>query len=115
MEEQARGGERRTIRLEALASGFVACLALLVSAYTVYIQRQQLKVQVWPRLAPFSEGQVGSNTSEVHISFGLKNRGVAPAEVRSVQVTFDGEAMPDWKAWFERAKRKQGVQGPLAL
>jgi hypothetical protein len=37
-------------RIAALTSGFVAVLALVVSTYNVYLQRQQIRAQVWPRL-----------------------------------------------------------------
>ena len=34
-----------------IAAGFSAACALAVSAYTAYLQRQQVKAQVWPILA----------------------------------------------------------------
>jgi hypothetical protein len=102
-------------RFEALASGLVAMLALVISAYTVYVQRQQLKVQAWPRLTVVSEVRPGTNPGEMHVTFSLKNRGVAPAEVRAMRLTFAGEDMTDWQQWLARIKEKHDLSGALPL
>ena len=74
---------------------FVGVLALGVSAYTAYVQRQQVRAQVLPIL------QFG--TSNVpHIMIGIDNKGVGPALVKHVVVTVDGEAQPDWHHVVEK-------------
>lgn len=35
-------------RYDAVVATFIGVLALLVSAYTAYTQRQQVRAQVWP-------------------------------------------------------------------
>jgi hypothetical protein len=92
-------------RLGALASGFVAVLALVISAYTVYLQRQQLKAQLWPRVLIEA-----ARTDHDHFTVSLKNRGVAPAEVRAFRLTVAGEYTTDWFDWLKRIGLKQGVQ-----
>jgi hypothetical protein len=78
--------------LAALASGFVGALALATSTYNVYLQRQQVRAQVWPYLvlgADF-DGKEG-------VSITVTNRGVGPAQVKRVRVSVDGKRAGDWQ------------------
>jgi hypothetical protein len=74
--------------LTALIAALIGILALLVSAYTAYIQRQQVRAEVWPNLL------VGFYDPEQAI--GIHNKGVGPAIVRSVRVWVDGESRRTW-------------------
>lgn len=74
--------------LAAVIAAFVGFLALLVSAYTAYIQRQQTRAQVWPRLL------LGVRPDQRE--FLLYNKGIGPAIVRTVQVYVDGKPQRDW-------------------
>ena len=103
------------MRMEVLLSGSVGLLALFVSAYTVYIQRQQLKVQAWPRLTIEVDSQRGSGPDEAHTTISLKNRGVAPAEVRAMQMTFEGHAVTDWQDYLVRLMGSRGLYGDLRI
>jgi hypothetical protein len=67
----------------------VGSLALLVSAYTAHIQRQQVSAQVWPYL------QVSNYDNEFAIK--VLNKGVGPALVRGVRVWVDGQPQTDWR------------------
>ncbi len=87
--EGAPPPSRHPDRLAAIASGFVAALALAVSTYNVYLQRQQVRAQVWPRLQWTYSDFEG-------FSYDVQNSGVGPAEVESVRVTVDGKAVPNW-------------------
>ena len=83
---------RREIRYDAAAAviaALVGMLALLVAGYTAYIQRQQVRAQVWPWLV------AGNNDNERSIE--ILNKGVGPAIVRSAQVFVDGKPQPDWQ------------------
>ena len=80
---------RHPDRLAAIASGFVAALALAVSTYNVYLQRQQIRAQVWPRLQ-WSYDNVGG------FDYSLLNGGVGPAEIEAVRVTVDGKPVATW-------------------
>jgi hypothetical protein len=73
----------------AIIAALVGLLALCVSGYTAYIQRQQVRAQVWPYL------EVGNFDPEHALA--VLNKGVGPAIVRSAQVWVDGKAQPDWK------------------
>jgi hypothetical protein len=77
--------------LAAIASGLVAVCAVATSTYNVYLQRQQVRAQVWPRLL-FDT----SLTRSKGFSLVLTNRGVGPAEVKRVRVTVDGKPAEDW-------------------
>lgn len=79
--------------LAALIAALIGILALLVSGYTAYIQRQQVRAQVWPHLL------VGNYDPE-HL-IGVLNKGVGPAILGSVQVFIDGEPKHSWKQAFE--------------
>lgn len=73
----------------ALIAALIGVLALLVSGYTAYIQRQQVRAQVWPRLL------LANFTSEGAMK--MLNKGVGPAIVRSVEVAVDGRSQRGWK------------------
>jgi hypothetical protein len=79
--------------LAALIAALIGVLALLVSGYTAYIQRQQVRAQVWPHLL------VGNYDPEHAI--GVLNKGVGPAVIRSVQIFVDGKPQRTWKLTLE--------------
>lgn len=91
-------GERRQIKWDAVAAiiaSLIGFLALLVAAYTAYvqrytadIQREQVRAQVWPYLIP--------GNSDLTQSLVVNNKGNGPAIVRSVQVLINGKPQPDW-------------------
>lgn len=77
---------------DAVAAIIAACvglLALLVSGYTAYIQRQQVRAQVWPYL------QFDFSNVLAHLEW--RNQGVGPAIVRTIQVLLDGKPQHDWR------------------
>ena len=76
----------------AVIAALVGLLALCVSGYTAYLQRQQVRAQVWPYLEP------GMSSSKREIT--LFNKGVGPALIRNVQVLVDGKPQRNWKAAF---------------
>lgn len=77
------------IRYETIIATLVGISALFVSAYTAYVQRQQVRAAVWPILEFDS-----SNSPE--INFTLANKGVGPAIVRHVIVKVDGQPVKNW-------------------
>jgi hypothetical protein len=72
----------------AIVASLVGLLALLVSAYTANIQRQQVRAQVWPRL----EVSRSPDRREMVVA----NVGIGPARVRAVSVKLDGRALKSW-------------------
>jgi hypothetical protein len=89
---ETKKASRHPDRLTALASGFVALMALAVSSYNVVLQRQQLKAQTWPHLEwSYSNGYADKFT------FSLANTGTGPAKIQSVLVTLDGKPVSTWK------------------
>jgi hypothetical protein len=100
------------------AAGFSAACALALSAYTAYLQRQQVKAQVWPILSwglsatmrdDGDDGDAGLAATdggaldpddvprrEASFNFDLKNQGVGPAVIRAMEVTFDGRPIRRW-------------------
>lgn len=79
---------RRWDALAALLAASIGFLALLVSAYTAYIQRQQVRAQVWPWLV--------AGNDDLQRSLVVYNKGVGPAIVGSAQVFVDGVPQVDW-------------------
>jgi hypothetical protein len=79
----------RADRLMAIASALVGGLALAVSTYNVWLQRKQIRAQVWPRLT-------WSNQNVEGFSFNLDNAGVGPADVRAMQVRVDDKPVSSW-------------------
>ena len=81
---------RGASRFDVLIATIVGFLALCVSGYTAYMQRQQVRAAVWPILEFDS-----SNAPDIH--FTLTNKGVGPAIIRNVIVKVDGEPVRNWK------------------
>lgn len=86
------GRELRWDALAALVASLVGLLALLVAGYTAYIQRQQVRAQVWPYL-------LGAVSSGSHSLIWI-NKGVGPAIIRNVEVLVDGKPQADWAGVF---------------
>lgn len=82
------------IRFQAVVATLIGALALGVSAYTAYVQRQQVRAQVWPVLEYGSDNEPG-------LRLWLANKGVGPAFIRHVLVTVDGKAIPNWRDAME--------------
>lgn len=90
-EKEVPVASERRVRWDAFAAiiaSLVGLLALLVAGYTAYIQRQQVRAQVWPLLI--------SGNNDLTQSLVVTNKGVGPAIVRSVQVRMDGKPQSDW-------------------
>jgi len=90
-DESQVAGAQRAIRWDALAAiiaSLVGLLALIVAGYTAYIQRQQVRAQVWPYLI--------SGNNDLTQSLVVNNKGVGPAVVRTVQLWINGKPQSDW-------------------
>jgi hypothetical protein len=85
---------RRASRYDAVIATLVGLCALCVSAYTAYVQRQQVRAAVWPILEFDS-----SNTPDIHFTLG--NKGVGPAIIRHVIVKVDGQPVENWREVLE--------------
>jgi hypothetical protein len=85
---------RRASRYDAVIATLVGLCALCVSAYTAYVQRQQVRAAVWPIL------EFDSSNAPIH--FILANKGVGPAIIRHVVVRVDGKPVRNWKEALER-------------
>jgi hypothetical protein len=85
-EKQPR--ERHWDALAAVVAALIGFLALLVSGYTAYVQRQQVRAQVWPFLLI---GYADPDRSII-----VMNKGVGPARVRAMRVTVDDQPKRDW-------------------
>jgi len=81
--------ERGVRRYETAVATFVGVLALVVSAYTAYVQRQQVRAQVLPIM------QFGTSNMP-KLMVGLDNKGVGPAIIEHVVITVDGQPMQNW-------------------
>ncbi|MEY2562811.1 MAG: hypothetical protein QOH88_1004 [Verrucomicrobiota bacterium] len=82
-------------RYETLIVTLVGVSALFVSAYTAYVQRQQVRAAVWPILEY-------RTSNDPKIRFTLDNKGVGPAIIRHVVVRVDGEPVRDWNAALQK-------------
>jgi hypothetical protein len=68
----------------------VGLLALVISAYTARLQRQQLRAQVWPYL------RVSQANLPPDVGFHVANTGTGPARVTAVRVTVDSKPVAHW-------------------
>lgn len=94
--DQSRGGAAagRAVRWDALAAviaSLVGLLALIVAGYTAYIERQQVRAQVWPYL------QMGKSNAQGQYEFVALNKGMGPLIVESVQVLVSGKPVRNWE------------------
>ena len=80
---------RGASRYDAVIATLVGFLALCVSGYTAYMQRQQVRAAVWPILEFDS-----SNGPDIH--FTIANKGVGPAIIRHVIVKVDDQPVKNW-------------------
>src|SRR5438132_10483793 len=85
---------RRASRYDAVIATFVGFLALCVSGYTAYMQRQQVRAAVWPIL------EFDSRNAPIH--FTLANKGVGPTIIRHVILKVDGQPARTWKEALEK-------------
>lgn len=78
--------------LSAVIAALIGLLALCVSGYTAWLQRQQVRAQVWPYI------ESGLSQSGRYVL--LANKGVGPARIETVQMFVDGKPYPDWNSIF---------------
>jgi hypothetical protein len=83
------------LRYETVVATLVGLCALAVSAYTAWIQRQQVRAQVWPIL----EYDTGN---QPNIRLTLTNKGIGPALIRHTVVTADGVPVQGWAAALQK-------------
>jgi hypothetical protein len=81
---------RRTEILSFVGSGFVGALALAVSTYNVYLQRVQIRAQVWPHVE-----STYNNVDTYELK--LDNSGVGPAIVKGARVTVGETPVTTWR------------------
>ena len=86
---------RRASRYDAAIATFVGFCALVVSGYTAYMQRQQVRATVWPILEYDT-----SNAPDIHLT--LSNKGVGPAIIKNVILRVDGQPMRNWTEALEK-------------
>jgi hypothetical protein len=102
----APAGQRRRNwdALAAVIASLIGLLALAVSGYTAYVQREQLRAQVWPRLQLTS--------SNVDPGWHVTNQGTGPARVTAMRVEVDGVPVTTWDDVWKAAgypRREGGV------
>jgi hypothetical protein len=90
-----KGGEPVRIKyrdphaLSTLIASAIGLLALVVSAYTAYVQRQQVRAMVWPRVQLW--------TAMLSHKYTAVNHGMGPARVTGVRLHVDGKLVRSWR------------------
>lgn len=79
--------------LAAVIAALIGLLALTVSGYTAWLQRQQVRAEVWPYL------QTGISPNRQIMT--LENKGVGPALIRSVKLYVDRKPQRTWPDAFD--------------
>jgi hypothetical protein len=85
---------RAASRYDAVIATLVGFLALCVSGYTAWVQRQQVRAAVWPIL------EFGSGNGPIR--FTLANKGVGPAIIKHVIVKVDDQPVRNWSEVLEK-------------
>lgn len=91
--EQAKSPRRDPNAIAAVIAALIGLLALSVSGYTAWLQRQQVRAEVWPYLQP--------GISPSHKVMSLENKGVGPALIRSVKLYVDRKPQRNWPQAFD--------------
>ncbi len=96
-------GTRAWNGVAAVIAALIGVLALLVSAYTAYVQRQQVRAQVWPYVELGESDSLPNDVVGAESHGGLLvaiNKGTGPAIVQSVVVRVDQKPQRDWRHAF---------------
>ena len=83
----------------AVIASFIGILALAIAGYTAYVQRQQLRAQIWPHLQ--------LEYSSMNRDFHAINQGTGPARVTAMRVAVGGVVVKTW-AQVEQAAGGSG-------
>src|SRR5690625_446630 len=97
----------RTDRLAAFVAALVGMLALLVAAYTAWIQRQQVRAEVWPSLLWM--------TMDSESRYVWMNKGMGAALVNSVEVMVDDLPVSSWNDVFHALQFEPAESGTSTL
>lgn len=98
--DAAPAGRRRRDwdALAAVIASFIGLLALVVSAYTAYVQREQLRAQseqlraqVWPHL------ELSYSTVDSSMGWSVTNQGTGPAQVIAMRVVVGSAVVTTWE------------------
>ena len=90
----------RMAQWSALAALSISALALAVGAYQTRLMQTQARASVWPYIKiGYAYSDRGDNQGfDIHVD----NDGVGPALIKSVQVSLDGEPLPNWNDAFRQ-------------
>ena len=80
---------RRNMSVVSLVALGLSISALLVSVFEVSAIREEQKIQVWPYVDVFV------NYSAEGFALNIKNKGIGPARIRTVEIALDGEPITD--------------------
>ena len=72
----------------AVIASLVGVLALAISGYTAYVQRQQLRAQVWPNVLLQYSG--------INMTFFARSQGTGPARITAIRMTVNGKVVRHW-------------------
>ncbi len=82
----------------AVASIFVGFCALAVTAVQTYIMREQQYASVWPSIfVGTSNGNINSQDSTARFHIGIWNKGIGPAIIKDIKITYKGIMYEDWQ------------------
>ncbi len=94
----------------SLSAVFLSLAALIVSIVQTKIARDQQHASVWPYL------QILKETSNQQLHYGLENKGVGPAIIRSYALSYKGKLYPSLQTLFwEQAGKRTSVASGFGL
>lgn len=88
--------------LAAVIASLVGVLALAIAGYTAYVQRQQLRAQVWPNVLLEYSG--------INMTFFARSQGTGPARITAVRMAVNGVVVRRW-AELSKAAEFNGDAG----
>lgn len=80
--------------ITAVSALVVSVIAVLVGAYSAYIDRAYARASVWPRL------EIYRSYSGKDYRIGVTNSGTGPALIAYAELSANGRSYPTWQAWL---------------
>lgn len=88
-------GGSRWEQVTGVVALIVGVVAMIISAYTAYVQRSQARLSAWPHLTLF--------WSDPGNHMSVANKGVGPAIIKRVDLTLDDQPLRTWDELLTRA------------
>jgi hypothetical protein len=100
-------------KILAVTAVFVSCISVVIAVGHGHTMEKLVAANSWPNLG-FSSGNLGEDGKSQNIVFTLRNTGVGPARIDSVELFYNGTAQKNAAAFLKACCGAKG-NGDLAM